>query len=291
VQCLPALPGFFALVLIAGSGGVACVVWVRCRGDSVRIFCSLLLGLSSGTLNACVQAHVRVNDALSDLHQDQVSRLILRVAELPDGDDRHQRFVGELAEPPRAGIPSRVQVTWQTPPGASSGMPAVVPGQVWRMAVVLRRPHGVLNPAGPDAEARMFARGLRAVGTVRGQPRLVDDQPWASAGIAIERARHHVRAGLRKALGDHRYAPVLIALAIGDQAGVARVADQNSSEPICSGRSLIPKENAESRHFPVNTSFVNRRRLQNLRLKQFEPEVGRWSRQVCSEVARQTSLS
>lgn len=222
VQCLPALPGFFSLLLITGSGAVACVVWVRCRGDTVRIFCSLLLGLSSSTLNASVQAHVRLNDALSDLHQDQVSRLILRVAELPDGDDRHQRFVGELAEPPRAGIPSRVQVTWQTPPGASSAMPALVPGQVWRMAVVLRRPHGVLNPAGPDAEARMFARGLRAVGTVRGQPRLLDDQPWASAGIAIERARHHVRAGLRKALGEHRYAPVLIALAIGDQAGVAR---------------------------------------------------------------------
>ncbi|KAG0772926.1 hypothetical protein G6F22_015321 [Rhizopus arrhizus] len=90
------------------------------------------------------------------------------------------------------------------------------------MALVLRRPHGVLNPAGPDAEARMFARGLRAVGTVRGQPRLLDDAPWASPGIAIERARHLVREGLRKALGEHRYAPVLIALAIGDQAGVAR---------------------------------------------------------------------
>jgi len=71
----------------------------------------------------------------------------------------------------------------------------------------------------------MFARGLRAVGTVRGQPRLLDDQPWASPGIAIERARHRVREGLRKALGGHRYAPVLIALAIGDQAGVALVID------------------------------------------------------------------
>ncbi|KAG0732659.1 hypothetical protein G6F23_014100 [Rhizopus arrhizus] len=68
----------------------------------------------------------------------------------------------------------------------------------------------------------MFARGLRAVGTVRGQPRLLDDAPWAAPGIAIERARHLVREGLRKALGEHRYAPVLIALAIGDQAGVAR---------------------------------------------------------------------
>ncbi|WP_459655375.1 ComEC/Rec2 family competence protein, partial [Achromobacter xylosoxidans] len=67
-----------------------------------------------------------------------------------------------------------------------------------------------------------FARGLLATGTVRGQPRLLDDQPWASAGVAIERARHQVREGMRRALGGHRYAPVLIALAIGDQAGVSR---------------------------------------------------------------------
>lgn len=214
------------LLLAAGLGVLASLCWARCRQDAARIAAALLSGLCAGTLNASLQAGYRLDDALADAHQDQVSRLIVRVAELPDGDGRHQRFVAELAEPARPGIPSRIQVTWQAPPGAKRGtlqdIPHLLPGQVWRMALVLRRPHGLLNPAGPDAEARMFARGLRAVGTVRGQPRLLDDQPWASAGIAIERARHRVREGLRKALGDHRYAPVLIALAIGDQAGVAR---------------------------------------------------------------------
>lgn len=214
------------LLLAAGLGVLASVCWARLRQDAVRIAAAMVLGLCAGTLNASLQAGYRLDDALADAHQDQVSRLIVRVAELPDGDDRHQRFVAELAEPSRPGIPSRIQVTWQAPPGAKRGtlqdIPQLLPGQVWRMALVLRRPHGLLNPAGPDAEARMFARGLRAVGTVRGQPRLLDDQPWASPGIAIERARHRVREGLRKALGGHRYAPVLIALAIGDQAGVAR---------------------------------------------------------------------
>lgn len=213
-------------MLLAGLGLLALVCWVRGRRGASRIFSALVLGLCAGTLDASLQARHRLDDALADAHQDQVSRLILRVAELPDGDERHRRFVAELAEPAAPGIPSRIQVTWQAPPGPKRGtsqdMPTLLPGQVWRMALVLRRPHGLLNPAGPDAEARMFARGLRAVGTVRGQPKLLDDQPWASPGIAIERARHHVREGLRKALGDHRYAPVMIALAIGDQAGVAR---------------------------------------------------------------------
>ena len=222
VQCFAVLPGAFVLALVAVAGGIAAAVCMRCQGDFARIASALVLGLCAGTLNACLQAHHRLDDSLADLHQDQVSRLILRVAELPDGDDRHHRFIAELAEPARPGIPSRIQVTWQAPPGATAPMPALLPGQIWRMALVLRRPHGVLNPAGPDAEARMFARGLRAVGTVRGRPQLLDDRPWASAGVAIERARHHVRVGMRKALGEHRYAPVLIALAIGDQAGVAR---------------------------------------------------------------------
>lgn len=222
LQCFAVLPGAFVLALVAIAGVVAGVLCLRCHSNVARVASALVLGLCAGTLNACLQAQHRLDDALADLHQDQVSRLILRVAELPDGDERHHRFIAELAEPARPGIPSRIQVTWQAPPGASTPMPALLPGQIWRMALVLRRPHGVLNPAGPDAEARMFARGLRAVGTVRGRPRLLDDQPWASAGVAIERARHHVRVGMREALGNHRYAPVLIALAIGDQAGVAR---------------------------------------------------------------------
>ena len=222
VQCYAVLPGALGLVGIAIAGVVAGAGWMRSEGGCCRIVFALMLGLCAGILNACLQAHLRLDDALTDLHQDQVSRLILRVAELPDGDERHHRFVAELAEPTRPGIPSRIQVTWQAPPGASPSLPALLPGQIWRMALVLRRPHGVLNPAGPDAEARMFARGLRAVGTVRGRPQLLDDRPWASAGVLIERARHHVRTGMRKALGDHRYVPVLIALAIGDQAGVAR---------------------------------------------------------------------
>nr|WP_267880227.1 DNA internalization-related competence protein ComEC/Rec2 [Achromobacter marplatensis] len=226
MQCLPALPGTVLLLLTAFVGVVAALCWMRSHHAVLRRVSAVAFGLCAGTLNASLQAQHRLDDALADLHQDQVSRLIVRVAELPDGDEQHQRFVAELAEPARPGIPSRIQVTWQAPPGAKRGslqeLPQLLPGQVWRMALVLRRPHGVLNPAGPDAEARMFARGLRAVGTVRGQPRLLDDAPWVSPGIAIERARHLVREGLRKALGEHRYAPVLIALAIGDQAGVAR---------------------------------------------------------------------
>ena len=45
------------------------------------------------------------------------------------------------------------------------------------MALVLRRPAGLRNAGLPDAEGRMFALGLRATGTVRGQPKFLADRP------------------------------------------------------------------------------------------------------------------
>ncbi|QQB38243.1 DNA internalization-related competence protein ComEC/Rec2 [Achromobacter deleyi] len=208
------------------SAGVACALLPlaarRWRGRVAGLLVCLVAGLMIGAVNAAMQAQWRLNDALADVHQNAVARLALRVAELPDDDGGGVRFVGEQVGPVRPGIPRRILVSWLAAPGGQPGLPPVVPGQVWRMALVLRRPHAPLNPDLPDGEARLFARGLRATGTVRGQPRLLEDQPWASAGVAIERARHRVREGMRRALGGHRYAPVLIALAIGDQAGVAR---------------------------------------------------------------------
>lgn len=222
VQGLAVLPGAGFYL----SAGVACALLPlaarRWRGRVAGLLVWLIAGLLIGAANAAMQAQWRLNDALADVHQNAVARLALRVAELPDDDGGGVRFVGEQVGPVRPGIPRRILVSWLPAPGAQPGLPSVVPGQVWRMALVLRRPHAPLNPDLPDGEARLFARGLRATGTVRGQPRLLDDQPWASAGVAIERARHRVREGMRRALGGHRYAPVLIALAIGDQAGVAR---------------------------------------------------------------------
>lgn len=230
VQSLAVLPGA-ALRLVAGA---ACLLlaWAarHWRTGAAGVLAVLAAGLLAGALNATVRAQWRLDDALADEHQDAVARLVLRVAELPDADARGVRFTAEQAGPGLPGVPRRILVSWLAPQAgrqegartAPPALPQVVPGQVWRMALVLRRPHAPLNPEAADGEARLFARGLRATGTVRGQPRLLDDQPWASAGVAIERARHQVREGMRRALGGHRYAPVLIALAIGDQAGVSR---------------------------------------------------------------------
>src|SRR5690606_36917081 len=57
-------------------------------------------------------------------------------------------------------------------------------------------------------------------GSVRGTPRYLRDEPWASLPVAAQRARHVVRTAMQPHLANKRYGAVLLALAIGDQAGV-----------------------------------------------------------------------
>lgn len=222
VQGLAALPGTGAqclLGLLAAAGAAALRLGPRAMAP--RLAGALALGLGAGVLNAAWQAEARLRDALDERHQDQVLRLPVRLAALAETDASGARVLAEPLEPRPAGVPSRIRVTWRQPEGGPP-LPELVPGQMWRMTLVLRRPHGLMNPHAPDAEGRLFAAGVRALGTVRGQPRPLGFDPWASPLIAVQWARHRIRAGMREALGAHRYAPVLIALAIGDQAGVAR---------------------------------------------------------------------
>lgn len=186
----------------------------------VRVAVAFASGVCVGGASAMWQAQIRLDDGLAWAHHDVVSRLIVRIADLPQGDGKHYRFMADVDDPRPEGIPSRVSVSWRPQPG--SPLPDLKPGQIWRMALVLRQPHGARNPHGYDTEGRMFAMGIRATATVRGVPRFLGDDPWHSPGILIERVRHWMREGMREALGGRRYAPVLIALAIGDQAAVER---------------------------------------------------------------------
>ncbi|HSB98857.1 MAG TPA: DNA internalization-related competence protein ComEC/Rec2, partial [Burkholderiaceae bacterium] len=96
-------------------------------------------------------------------------------------------------------------------------------GQRWQLPVRLRRPHAAVNPHGFDGELWLFEQGIGATGTVRqtvagSQPRLLED----TGTRPIERVRQNVRDALLLRLADARVAGVLAALAVGDQAAIAR---------------------------------------------------------------------
>ena len=236
--------GVAAIALAATLLSRACVVrwtptaclanrkmWAQSIASSLALAGIVIGGAFAGSAYAAWFAQTRLADRLDSALEDKVTRLTVRVTGLSADRDGARRFEAQVIASPVPGVPERILVTW-TPPmpwGAATGaglaatdsrLPEVLPGQVWRAALVLRRPHGTANPASFDYEGYMFARNVRAIGKVRGEPVLLDDRPTADAESFVARARHIVRAGMREALGESRYGAVMIALAIGDQDGV-----------------------------------------------------------------------
>ncbi|MGP1615780.1 MAG: ComEC/Rec2 family competence protein, partial [Pollutimonas bauzanensis] len=188
----------------------------------------------AGLLVAVARAEHRLADSLDSANENRVSRVVLRVAALPRLDPDSRQFEAEVISSMPAGVPSRIQVTWAAPDwagpygragrapadGGYAGFAELAPGQVWRMSLTLKKPHGNRNPHAFDYESHLFAQGIRATGSVRGAPLLLRDEPWASLPVMAQRARHRVRAAMQPYLAGKRYGAVLLALAIGDQASV-----------------------------------------------------------------------
>lgn len=208
---------------------LAIMLLLRRRMRSLSRYVWPLWAVAAGLLLAFTRIEHRLADELVPGNENRVSRVVLRVADLVRLGPDSRRFEAEVIESIPAGVPSRILVSWNAPgyagPYGRRGappepFPELIPGQVWRMSLNLKRPQGTRNPGGFDYEGHAFAAGLRASGSVRGTPRYLRDEPWAGLDIAANRVRHHVRQALSPHLQGMRYGPVLLALVIGDQAGV-----------------------------------------------------------------------
>lgn len=217
------------LISSRGKGRTACNRSLFLRGIARTLWLSSCA--AAGLAYGSVWVQHRLADALDPSNEDKVTRVVLRIAELPRLEPESRIFVAEVLSSIPEGVPTRIQVRWNSgkfsgPYGRRQGsandtFPELVPGQVWRMALILREPHGSRNPHGFDYEGHVFAQGVRATGTVRGEPVLLRDDGWASISVGAQRARHYVRDAMLPYIEDLRWGGVLLALAIGDQASVA----------------------------------------------------------------------
>jgi len=200
--------GALVLCLLA-----SCVVRARSWGLPLAIICLAVLWVSW-------RADTRLAEGLSATEDNKVTRLVVEVSAMAQQLDGGVRFIATLQSPLPANMPGRVLVDW---PGAcvSGCVDAVYPGQRWRMALRLRRPHGRLNLHGFDTEAWLFAQGVRATAVVRGKPERLADPVSRHAGLWVEQLRQRIRERMLQLLIGKREAPVMVALAIGDQQGVS----------------------------------------------------------------------
>jgi competence protein ComEC len=185
----------------------------------------LLLALAAG--GACgyaaagAAARERLASALDFADEGRDLRVRGVVATLPTRFEGGVHFVFDIDSVlvPGMTLPGRIALSWY-------GSPVPVhAAQRWEFTVRLRRPHGGANPAGFDAEAWMLEQGIRATGTVRAGPHdpaafLLQDRV-ARFNPLVDRAREALRARLEASLAAARFGSVVVALVMGDQAGIA----------------------------------------------------------------------
>lgn len=164
------------------------------------------------------RAELRLQDRLDPALESVVTRVVFRIESMVRDQSDSLRFDARVLDPVPAGVPRHIEVSWRA--GMDAERSEIMPGQVWRAALILRAPRGLVNPHGFDFEGHAFARNVRALGRVRGVPIWQHDEPWGSLSVVIGRVRQILRARMRKNLDQKIYGAVLIALAIGDQDSV-----------------------------------------------------------------------
>lgn len=206
VHLLPALPprGLLAACAIAG-----CALYPSRR---VRLAACVLLGFAWCGLRAGVALDARLPAALEGEDFDVVGV----VADLPLRRPDATRFVLRPEGVRLAGdvVPLRgdLRVSWygRVPPGLEAC-------SRWQLRLRLKRPRGLVNPGGFDAERQALERGVVATGYVRED---AGNAHIGEAGACIDRVRAHVAHGIDARIDAPRMAGLLRALAIGDTRGL-----------------------------------------------------------------------
>lgn len=153
LRFLPALPASACLLLAVAGVGL-----LLSRLYPLGWF---LLGVAW----AAGSAQVALDDRLPVELDGQTLWLQGQVVGLPEQGGGVVRFYLERAESRRARLPQRLRLSWY-------GAPALAAGEVWRLAVNLKRPRGLVNPHAFDYEAWLTARRIGATGTVKAGERL-----------------------------------------------------------------------------------------------------------------------
>ncbi len=225
VQQLPALPpasigvtaGLAALVVVIALSPLAGRPEPSSIGFHVRLLATVLAALIAGAAWSAWRAERRLAERLAAQFEGVTLSLTGVVSGLPTGNGESLRFAFTVDGDRPAGLPPLLSLGWQQAP------PDLLPGTRLALTVRLKRPHGLANPHGFDYEYWLLQRGIGATGYV------LAARPAAPVALRpawrIARWRARIRSRMLAAMpAEAPLAGVLVALAIGDQSGIA--ADQ-----------------------------------------------------------------
>lgn len=217
------MPGWSWLLTAILLALMACLLRNRaqpwCRiGQIVFCLSALMLGLAWANW----RAELRLADRLAERLEGQDIRLTGSIAGLPQRFERGQRFYLDVVAAPE-GVPRRLMLSWYKPERGTSPAPDLRAGERWQLELRLRQPHGSINPHGFDYEAWLLEQGVGAVGYVR--PGSVNQRlSGLDQGLMsrVDRLREQIRSRFERVLPDAPWRGVLVALVVGDQAGIGQ---------------------------------------------------------------------
>lgn len=193
---------------LGGVGAGALLFW---RWPLLRWAALFLLGACWFGWRADLALQQRLPRDLEGVDLDVRARLV----DLPARRGDSTRIDLHVEDARRDGMPvalqGRIRVSWY---GAT---PVLRPCARWQVRVRLKRPRGASNPGGLDMERQALQLGIHATGYVRG-----DGEPHELdvARFCIDAWRERIATEIDRRLAGEEVAPLLRALAVGDQRGL-----------------------------------------------------------------------
>ena len=194
------------------------------------------LGFASAVLSVAALAHASVGWRALHYQQGQLPAQLQgidievtgSVLSLPQRMADGWRFRFQLTHAFRVDngakvdIPSILQLAWYANDKAElQDLPAIRAAQMWRLPLRLKQPHGLVNPGGFDVELWLWEQGIHATAYVRTTARNAPPVLLGHAkGWDVAVWRQMARDGIQQSVREPRWAAVVSALLVGDQAGL-----------------------------------------------------------------------
>ncbi|MDO6440560.1 DNA internalization-related competence protein ComEC/Rec2 [Marinobacter sp. 2_MG-2023] len=181
----------------------------------VRVF---LFGLALGVAWSGLWAYERLQERLPSGFEGQKTAIAGYVCDLPQTGSFDSirfsfcvtRWYGHSLTPaPNNTLPKKLRLAWYGQPEGA------LPDHRLRLEVVLKQPHGTLNPEGFRYEDWLFRKGYRATGSVRSaQP-----DPSVTCSLQCQYHRFHIRLAqwVDDQFAEAQYHPLLASLLIGNR--------------------------------------------------------------------------
>lgn len=213
--------GALALLQLAALPPLWCYAALLTGALLVLRWRGLLLAFTAGAAITALAAREVIDSRWPSSRFGEVLTVEGVVASLPQAQRGEGGFDGESRSEPATitwrfrfdpadrALPARIRVAWYR------SRETLRAGDCWRLQLVLRTPHGSVNPGGFDYEAWLFRQGIGATATVRSGERCTD-----SRSHRLLRLRQAFADRLQAWLPGHPALPMVGALTLGDTSGL-----------------------------------------------------------------------